>query len=65
MRNALALRSQTELGITVDFSAGWAPLRRGDRNIDDVLRRATTALYEAKHAGRGRLVAEPGLAPAA
>ncbi|XHS78978.1 GGDEF domain-containing protein [Burkholderiaceae bacterium UC74_6] len=61
MRNALALRSQAELGITIDFSAGWAPLRRGDRNIDDVLRRATTALYEAKKAGRSQLVAEPGL----
>jgi len=61
MRNALALRSQAELAITLDYSAGWAPLRRGDRNIDDVLRRATTALYEAKKAGRSQLVAEPGL----
>lgn len=61
MRQALGLRAQTEIGVALDFSAGWAPLRRGDRNIDDVLRRAETALYEAKHAGRGQLVAEPGL----
>ena len=61
MRNALALRAQPEIGVAIDFSAGWAPLRHGDRNIDDVLRRAETALYEAKHGGRGRLVAEPGL----
>ncbi|MBV8503717.1 MAG: GGDEF domain-containing protein [Paucibacter sp.] len=61
MRQTLALRAQPALGVTLDFSAGWAPLRRGDRNVEDVLRRAETALYEAKHMGRGRLVAEPGL----
>ena len=61
MRSALALRAQAEIGVAIDFSSGWAPLRHGDRNIDDVLRRAETALYEAKHAGRGRLVAEPGM----
>ncbi len=61
MRDALPTRAQAELGFAVDFSAGWAKLRPGDRSIDDLLRRAETALYEAKKAGRGRLVAEPGL----
>jgi len=61
MREALAARAVTELGFAVDFSAGWAKLRHGDRNLDDLLRRAETALYEAKRGGRGRLMAEPGL----
>jgi len=61
MRAALQQRSAAELGFEVNFSAGWAPLRRGDRNIADLMRRAETALYEAKHAGRGQLVSEPGL----
>ncbi|MBV8603898.1 MAG: GGDEF domain-containing protein [Pelomonas sp.] len=60
MRDALAQRAPAELGFELGFSAGWAKLRHGDRNIDDLQRRAETALYEAKHAGRGRLVAEPG-----
>lgn len=60
MRDALAHRALAELGFELNFSAGWARLRHGDRNIDDLMRRAETALYEAKHAGRGRLVAEPG-----
>ena len=61
LRAALHKRAAAELGFAVDFSAGWSPLRRGDRNIADLMRRAETALYEAKHAGRGQLVAEPGL----
>ena len=60
MRDALSQRALSELGFELNFSAGWARLRHGDRNIDDIMRRAETALYEAKHAGRGRLVAEPG-----
>ncbi|HEY4080432.1 MAG TPA: GGDEF domain-containing protein [Burkholderiaceae bacterium] len=61
MREALSHRAAAELGFPMDFSAGWAPLRHGDRNIGDLMRRAETALYEAKHAGRGQLVSEPGL----
>ncbi len=61
MRESLSHRAATELGFALDFSAGWAPLRHGDRNIGDLMRRAETALYEAKHAGRGQLVSEPGL----
>ncbi|CAN5329302.1 hypothetical protein BH11PSE10_BH11PSE10_20080 [soil metagenome] len=61
MRDALVARAGTELGFALDFSAGWAKLRRGDRHLDDLMRRGETALYEAKRNGRGRLVAEPGL----
>ncbi|MCV2359882.1 GGDEF domain-containing protein [Paucibacter sp. TC2R-5] len=61
LRNALNARAQAELGYTLNFSAGWAKLRHGDRNIDDLMRRAETALYEAKRGGHGQLQAEPGL----
>ncbi len=61
MREALSLRAQAELGFPLDFSAGWAKLRPGDRSIEDLMRRAETALYEAKKNGRGKLVAEPGI----
>lgn len=61
MRDALALMAPKELGFALDFSAGWARLRHGDRNIVDLMHRADAALYEAKRAGRGRLLAEPGL----
>lgn len=61
MRDALAQRAPAELGFAIGFSAGWAKLRPGDRNVDDLMRRAETALYEAKRGGRGRLLAEPGL----
>ena len=59
---ALAERAPAELGQALSFSAGWAKLRPGDRNIADLQRRAETALYEAQRAGRGRLMAEPGVA---
>lgn len=61
LREMWTARALPELGFTLDFSAGWAKLRPGDRDIEDLMRRAETALYEAKHAGRGRLLAEPGL----
>jgi diguanylate cyclase (GGDEF)-like protein len=61
MREALALRAQAELGFTLDFSGGWAKLRHGDRDLNDLMRRAETAIYEAKHGGCGRLQSEPGL----
>ena len=62
LRAALAERAPAELGLALSFSAGWAKLRPGDRNIADLQRRAETALYEAQRAGRGRLMAEPGVA---
>ena len=62
LRAALAERAPTELGLPLSFSAGWARLRPGDRNIADLQRRAETALYEAQRAGRSQLMAEPGVA---
>ena len=61
LRDALAARAPAELGRPLEFSAGWGRLRHGDRSVEDLLRRAETALYEAKRGGRGRLMAEPGL----
>lgn len=61
MRTALATQAQATLGFALNFSAGWAKLRAGDRHIDDLMQRAEAALYIAKREGRGRLVAEPGL----
>lgn len=61
MRQALQARAPTELGQALSFSGGWAKLRPGDRGLGDLQRRAETALYEARQAGRGQLAAEPGL----
>jgi diguanylate cyclase (GGDEF)-like protein len=62
LRKALAERAPTELGLQLSFSGGWARLRPGDRGLPDLQRRAETGLYEAKRAGRGQLMAEPGVA---
>ena len=62
LRTALAQRAPAELDVQLSFSAGWAKLRPGDRGLPDLQRRAETALYEAKRAGKGRLMAEPGVA---
>lgn len=61
LRAALAERTPAELGLPLSFSAGWAKLRPGDRGVADLQRRAETALYEAQRAGRGQLMAEPGV----
>jgi len=61
LRSALAMQATATLGFALNFSVGWAKLRSGDRHLDDLMRRAETALYIAKREGRGRLVAEPGL----
>ncbi len=62
LRATLAERAPKELGMHLNFTAGWAKLRPGDRGIADLQRRAETALYEAARAGRSQLMAEPGLA---
>ncbi|MFT7721432.1 MAG: GGDEF domain-containing protein [Roseateles sp.] len=62
LRAALAERAPGELGPALSFSAGWARLRPGDRGLPDLQRRAETALYEARRAGKGLLMAEPGAA---
>lgn len=64
LRAQLQACTMTELGFALDFSAGWALLRPGDRSVEDMMRRADAALYEAKRSGRGRLCDEPGWAPA-
>jgi diguanylate cyclase (GGDEF)-like protein len=58
----LAVRAPAELGRPLSFSAGWAKLRPGDRGLADLQQRADTALYEARQAGPGSLMAEPGVA---
>ncbi len=64
LRAVLLSRAEKELGFALDFSGGWALLRAGDRSIEDMMRRADAALYEAKRSGRGRLCNEPGWIPA-
>lgn len=61
LRAALAERAPAELGQALGFSAGWGRLRPGDRGLADLQLRAETALYEARRAGQGRLMAEPGV----
>jgi two-component system, cell cycle response regulator len=51
----LSIRAE-EHTIAVTCSGGVAEWRPGD-TIDTLLRRADTALYEAKHAGRNRIIA--------
>jgi diguanylate cyclase (GGDEF)-like protein len=61
LRRCLSERTAAELGMSLSFSGGWARLRPGDRGLADLQRRAETALYEARRAGHGRLMAEPGI----
>ena len=61
LRKALAESAPTELGMNLSYSGGWARLSAGDRGLADLQRRAETALYEAQRAGRGQLMAEPGV----
>jgi len=42
--------------ITVTISIGLATLERKGEQVADVLKRADTALYRAKHDGRNRVV---------
>lgn len=57
-----ALHEQRGLGagIVLDFSSGLALLREDDADLDQLIRRADEALYEAKAAGRDRLVVADG-----
>lgn len=65
LRQALAA-APPQLGWPLDYSAGAALLRPGDRHLHDLLQRADAALYEAKALGRGRLRLETDAeAPAA
>jgi diguanylate cyclase (GGDEF)-like protein len=52
-----ALRIQTEQGdMQVTVSLGAVEMDAQDENVDDLIRRADTALYAAKKAGRNRVV---------
>jgi diguanylate cyclase (GGDEF)-like protein len=43
--------------LTVTVSVGVAVARRGEVGIEELIRQADAALYEAKRAGRNRVVA--------
>lgn len=57
LRQRLRETSAAELGLALDYSAGMAALQPGDRNLGALMARADNALYNAKTAGRGCLVA--------
>lgn len=46
--------------IALSMSAGLCESRRGDQSIDDIVRRADAALYQAKAAGRNAVSAHRG-----
>ncbi|MET3603999.1 diguanylate cyclase (GGDEF)-like protein [Sphaerotilus sulfidivorans] len=56
LRQCLRLESEQALGFVLEYSAGLAALGENDRTLDDLLRRADDALYEAKRAGRAQVV---------
>jgi diguanylate cyclase (GGDEF)-like protein len=56
LREVLRAQAATDAGFALDFSSGLALLRDEDQDIQSLLRRADVALYEAKAAGRGRLI---------
>ena len=55
LRDLLRRAGQAQLGSLVSFSSGLALLQDADTDLDALLRRADTALYAAKRAGRDRL----------
>lgn len=57
LRRALAEQSRSALGFPLSFSAGLAVLQPGDAALQNLVQRADGALYAAKAAGRGRLMA--------
>ncbi|MDR7379803.1 diguanylate cyclase (GGDEF)-like protein [Rhodoferax ferrireducens] len=60
LRAMLQEVGEKELGFHMNFSAGVAVLRDGDGTLAGLLARADTALYSAKHEGRGRMVQSDG-----
>lgn len=57
LRRRLHAASVAELGFALDYSAGLATPEPGETDLAVLMARADRALYEAKAAGRGRLVA--------
>ena len=56
LRRRLHAASVTELGFALDYSAGLATPAPGETDLAALIARADRALYEAKTAGRGRLM---------
>jgi diguanylate cyclase (GGDEF)-like protein len=56
LRRRLRQRAEEALGFALEYSAGLTAYHRNDTHLDDLLRRADAALYEAKRAGRNQLV---------
>ncbi|WP_298213961.1 GGDEF domain-containing protein [Acidovorax sp.] len=57
LRRRLRAASMTELGFALDYSAGMAVRQSGEADLAALMAQADRALYEAKTAGRARLVA--------
>lgn len=57
LRERLNEASVADLGFTLDYSAGMAVLLPGENKLAALMARADAALYDAKTAGRGRLIA--------
>lgn len=57
LRRRLQAASVAELGFALDYSAGMAVLQPGEVGLAELMARADGALYAAKTAGRGRLIA--------
>ncbi|WP_010462793.1 GGDEF domain-containing protein [Acidovorax radicis] len=57
LRRRLHAASVAELGFALDYSAGMAVMEPGESGLAELMARADGALYEAKTAGRGRLMA--------
>ncbi|OJV65089.1 MAG: GGDEF domain-containing protein [Burkholderiales bacterium 64-34] len=57
LRKRLHAASVAELGFALDYSAGMAVLQPGEAGLAELMARADGALYAAKTAGRGQLVA--------
>ncbi len=56
LRAIVGARAAGELGHALDFSAGLCCLEATDERLEQLESRADKALYQAKSAGRGRLV---------
>ena len=64
LRALLPQAAVTALGFAFDFSAGAAmPLPDADETLAHLIGRADRALYAAKHAGRGQMAVDEGVAP--
>lgn len=60
LRQMVSEALPVELGLPVTYSAGAAQLNEGMLTMNELFARADAALYEAKHAGRNRMVVASG-----